>query len=226
MDPDVGNPALVAQEEGVEDVAVTDENTDYYDADMVFMFHSKSENKVKPGKGTGEKIPKDKMGQYTALGMIDNWRRKLDDYWMDNIRIKIDSKEYASVEHYYQASKFKNGFPKFAELFSLDSKSDISTDVKLCRKAGGKTGTTKKTNSATGKTEVVVLRPKTTTMDPDFYPNRCKEEREKAVMAKFTQNIDMGEVLKNTKRAKLVHYIAKNPPEVDYILMRVRASIL
>ena len=34
--------------------------------------------------------------------------------------------------HYYQGSKFKNGHPKFSKLFSLNSSSNISIDIKLC----------------------------------------------------------------------------------------------
>jgi predicted NAD-dependent protein-ADP-ribosyltransferase YbiA (DUF1768 family) len=130
----------------------------------------------------------------------------------------IEGKKYASVEHYYQSAKFKKGFPDFAHLFSLDANNDkedannIATNIELCKIAGSKTG-------KSGKT---IVRKKEIVIDPDFYPTRSLEERKKAVYAKFTQNMDMKDVLLHTNRAKLCHYVVKHPPEVDSILMEVR----
>jgi hypothetical protein len=50
-------------------------------------------------------------------------------------------------------------------------------------------------------------------------------EREKALYAKFTQNLDLKNILLSTKQAKLMKYISKSPPEVDVVLMRVRNKI-
>jgi predicted NAD-dependent protein-ADP-ribosyltransferase YbiA (DUF1768 family) len=218
IEPDEGAPLLEEEEDDNEenDKDHTNKMHDLYDPDVIFMFYSKSENKAKPGKGSGEKISKEQMNEYITLGTIDNWRRKLDDYWNEDANFTVDGKKYASVEHYYQGSKFKNGFPDFAQLFALDSDSDISKDVNLCKAAGSKTG----------KIKTQFIRPKHIKIDPDFYPLRSKEERQKAVLAKFTQNENMKYILQNTKRAKLCHYVVKNPPEIDTILMSVRQKIL
>lgn len=208
IEPDLGNPMLEMDQM---------QNTDFtelYNPEIVFMFHIKSENKSKPGKGSGEKIPNEKINEYISLGTIENWRRKLHDSWTESPFV-VDGKKYASVEHYYQGSKFKNGFPDFAFLFSLNSESDISKDVVLCKAAGSKSG----------KLKTELVRPKNIKIDADFYPNRNLEEREKAVFAKFSQNPDLTDLLLKTKNAKLTEYIVKNPAETDNILMKIRSLL-
>ena len=206
IDPDVGSP--------IEE----DDNQEYnhlYDSDTTFMVHAKSESKAKPGKGSGETIPNDKISSFIHLGKIENWRRKLDDQWVNNTPFKIDGRTYASVSHYYQGAKFKNGFPDFAMLFSLDSDSKFSKDVVLARAAGGKTG----------KLKTDILRPKNVVIDPDFYPLRNIQERTKALHAKFIQHSDLAKILMETRKAKIVNYIARNPPEVDLPLMKLRDEL-
>lgn len=205
IEPDVGGPL---EEED------TQEYSDLYDPDTTLMFHAKSENKAKPGKGSGETVPNDKISSFVNLGKMPEWRRKLDSSWT-NSPFKIDGRSYASVLHYYQGSKFKHGFPDFAMLFSLDSKSKISEDVVLARAAGGKSG----------KNKNDILRPKTVIIDPDFYPTRNKLEYAKALRAKFTQHPELAQVLIETKKAKLVHYVARNPPEVDIELIKLRSEL-
>jgi len=50
-------------------------------------------------------------------------------------------------------------------------------------------------------------------------------ERERAVYAKFSQNVDLRNILLATKNAKLTKYIVKSPPQTDYILMKVREKL-
>ena len=80
--------------------------------------------------------------------------------------------------------------------------------------------------SKTGKNKDNVLREKHIKVDPDFYeigPNsRDKTERLTAIIAKFNQNLDLKQVLLETKRAKLVHFIRGREPEVDTELMKLR----
>lgn len=197
-----------------------------YDSSIVFRFFSKSEKTALPGKGTGEIIPKDKMIDYKDLKTIPDWRRKLDDTWTsEEPAIEIGGHKYASIEHYYQASKFiYPGSPKqnndFALLFSIDSSSKIAKDVMIAKAAGGKSGKMKGSDK-----KDVILRPKDVTIDPHFYEGRNKKERITALMSKYGKIQEMTKLLKMTKRAKLVHYIAKQPPEVDVQLMEVRKRI-
>jgi predicted NAD-dependent protein-ADP-ribosyltransferase YbiA (DUF1768 family) len=196
--------------------------TNEYDPSIVFEFYTKSAA-TKPGKGTNEKIPANKRSVFTDLGRISNWRRKLDDDWTE-APFELNDKKWASVEHYYQAAKFRKHNPDFAELFSLNSDNAISKDVDLAKSAGSKSG--KATGKAKSKVKGdLLLRPKGIEIDPDFYGQRSEQERINAVRAKFTKNEDMKQLLLSTRDAKLMHYNHGAPADVDHILMSVRKEI-
>jgi predicted NAD-dependent protein-ADP-ribosyltransferase YbiA (DUF1768 family) len=202
----------IPAEEGAEEVDEEEDSTaPRYNKDIVFMYYNKSNSVPKAGKGSGEKILEKDILEYSQLNNSDsvNWRRKLDDYWV--AEFTVDSQKWSSVEHYYQAAKFKKQNPDFAKLFSLDSDSDISKEVDKAREAGSKPSNK--------------LRPASVKIDADFYGGRNDEERERAVYAKFSQNIDLRNLLIATKSAKLMKYIPKSPPQTDFILMRVRAKL-
>lgn len=212
IDPDEGNPRGNEEEEAQEIISQGYDNL--YDPKIIFSFYSKSNKKPYPGKGSHEEVPKEKIGDFSTLATIPDWRKKLDDSWME-AKFTLDGKDYASVEHYYQASKFKNSHPGFADLFTLGSGSPISKDVDLCQGAGGKSGKYKKEQ----------IRPKDYKIDPDFYPERNKEERKRAVEAKFTQNVDLQFLLLNTKEAKLVKYVPGSTRKPDIDIMKLREKM-
>ena len=214
IEPDVGNPATERDDE--------DKYGDLYDPEIVFMFHSKSEKTAKPGKGSGEKIPKAKIAEFGILAKTEDWRRKLDDSW-DNAQFTVDKMKWTSVEHYYQGSKFRKGFPDFYKQFSLDSDSEISKDIEIAKAAGSTAGTMKKK----GAKEQVILRPKSIIIDPDFYgQKRNLIERELGVRTKFAQNEDMKQLLLATKNAKLIHFVRGDGYETDKILMDIRKELI
>lgn len=193
---------------------------DLYDPEIVFTFHSTSDCKPKAGKGSGEKIADDRMTEFNTLNkdkLCNNWRKKLDDSWITPFT--IDGHRWGSVEHYYQASQFKKGFPDFYLQFSLDSESEISKDVALAKAAGGKSG----------KLKDKILRPKSIIIDSDFNEiglnTRSVEERKNALKAKFTQNLDLKKVLMETKNAKLVHFQRSAAPKGDEMLMKLRREL-
>ena len=132
----------------------------------------------------------------------------------------LDGKKWRTVEHYYQGSKFKKHNPHFYNQFSLDdTTSEIAKDVELARAAGSQKGIYKK-----GKKQIPI-RPPEIRIDADFYGSRHKEEREKALYAKFTQNDELKRALILTKNAVLKQYIPKRPAEPDHLLMKVRQKI-
>jgi predicted NAD-dependent protein-ADP-ribosyltransferase YbiA (DUF1768 family) len=182
-----------------------------YDPTIQFIYYSKSQNKPKPGSGSGELIPKDKKNTFLKLSKIDDWRKKLDDLW-SNAPFSLENHRWASIEHFYQASKFKKGYPDFYLQFSLDSESELSKDPTMAKTAGGKKSNT--------------IRPKDVKLDPDFYGERNLEVRNSALLAKFTQNLDMKELLALTYPAKLLKFIRGSPPEVDEQLMKIRQDLL
>ena len=40
------------------------------------------------------------------------------------------------------------------------------------------------------------------------------------------QNLDLQQILKETKRAKLTHFIRGREPEIDILLMKIRRELL
>lgn len=186
-----------------------------YTPDIVFQFYAKSNPNALPGTGAGEKIPETEKIHFHKLATFDNWRRKLSNFW--NEPFMLDNHTWQSVEHYYQASKFKNNNREFYLKFSLDSRSEISSDPVLAKAAGSKSG---KLNHST------IIRPSRITIDPDFFNHgRSEREMENAMFAKFSQNKNLKDLLLATRNAKLVHYQRGARPEVYQHLMRVRQKL-
>jgi len=181
-----------------------------YDKDTVFVFYSKSAS-AKPGMGKNETIPEDKKEMYTELAAIPEWRKKLSNFWIQPFT--LDNMTWASVEHYYQGSKFRNLNPEFYKQFSLDSGSELSKSAVLAKATGGKDVKHK-------------YRPKEIKVDPDFFEGRAEREMSVSQLAKFTQNPDLGEMLKATKRAKLAHYTRGGKLEIFHSLMNIRSDYL
>jgi predicted NAD-dependent protein-ADP-ribosyltransferase YbiA (DUF1768 family) len=195
---------------------------DLYDPEIIFMVHSKSDCNPKAGEGSGEKIPKMRLTEYTTLNkdkdkVCVNWRRKLDDSWLT--QFSLDGKRWASVEHYYLACQYKKGFPDFYDKFSLDSESDISKDIEVAKAA----------TSKTGRLDYKVLREKHIKPDDDYFEVKLNSPHElarnKALEAKFTQNLDLKKILLETKTAKLMRFIRGFPAKIDEDLMILRRKI-
>lgn len=185
--------------------------SELYDDTTHFMFYTASADE-EPGEGSGEKISEKNKLLFKDLSK--NWRRQLDDEFQ--APFMLDNKQWQTVEHFYQASKFKKGFPDFYASFSLDSDSEIAKDVKKAKAAGGKSG----------RFEKELLRPSQVKIDADFYGGRDVVERKNAIKAKFQQNEDLKKTLIKTKDAKLLHFVRGQEPEIDKILMEVRKALV
>ena len=208
LDADLGSP----NEEEETQIEV-----DLYDPQTIFVFHAKSDSHPFAGKGFGEKIETSKIREFSVLDKdkaCENWRRKLDDSWVTPF--SVEGKRWATVEHYVLGSQYKKGFPDFFEKFSLHTESDISNDLQLARAAASKSG----------KMKDLLLRPKNVKPDLDYEDkDRRTMERKTALTAKFSQNQDLLKVLKETKNAKLMHFVRGSPAVTDELLMKVRQQL-
>jgi predicted NAD-dependent protein-ADP-ribosyltransferase YbiA (DUF1768 family) len=182
-----------------------------WNEDTIFQFYYKSNSKPLPGKGTGEKIGSEGVKFYSNLSTITDWRKKLSNMWKSEFN--LDGHRWASVEHYYQASKFKRENPHFYLTFSLDSSNELSKDPLMANAVGD-----------TGKYEGNVVRPKHIKQDKDFQ-QRESAEIKLALQAKFSQNEDLKHLLIQTKRAKLIHFRRGQTPETAITLMEIRADL-
>ena len=86
----------------------------------------------------------------------------------------------------------------------------------MAKAAGGKTG----------KFKGAILRPKSITIDPDFFSSgRSKKAMKEAQLAKYTQNKSAQKILLATKDAKLQHYSRGQPPIVFTETMGIREDL-
>lgn len=210
-----------SEEDGTPTPQVNDD--ELYDDNIVFQFSSRSKD-AKPGKGAGESIPGEQVGKFNKLRNMKNWRRMLSNFYSlpkqkDEIRklFTLDGLNWASVEHWYQANKFKENNNTFYKTFALNSGSEISKDPKMAKSAGGKSGKFK------GK----LIRQKTIKIDDGFFDNGYNEKvMEEGQFAKYSQNAKLKFMLLETKDAKLVHKAPRQKEAVVfYDTMRIRNKL-
>jgi hypothetical protein len=197
-----------------------------YNDQVVFVFYKNSSDKRLPGMGPGEKIDPEETQRprFLALANFADWRKKLSDEWILDAPFTLDNKRWASVTHYYEASKYKKENYPFYLSFSLDANTDLSKDVKMAKAVSGnaKAATRKNTSS---------MRPESVTEDRDFYSirgegqGRDQKERFAAQFAKFSQNPDLKNLLLFTHDAKLMEHQRGKPPVLAETLMQVRDKL-
>ena len=195
-----------------------EKSEDLYEDDIVFMFHNRSDSSKDPGKGSGEKIPVLKISDFAALIDEKNWRQKLDDDW--STIITVDHLRWGSISHFLLAFLFKEIEPEIYKAFSLDHTTDekMAKDIDLAResieKGKGKEG---RFYAKYKKLPKRILKEEE---DTEF-----QNARKEALMAKFSQNADLGTLLRNTRKAKLIHFSRRNPGKADILMMEIRKNL-
>ena len=174
-------------------------NANLFDEDIIFQYYIKSSNKPIPGKGPGETISLNKIKDYGKLQSILNWRKQLSNLYEKEF--ELDEKKWLTIEHFMNANKFKNNKDIYDNL-SLNSKSEISSDIYKMQEEVK--GLTKDIN----------------------YDKKRDDILKRAIKAKFSQNEELENMLKETNRAKLVNYIVKREPITSFELMRYRKTLL
>ena len=160
-----------------------------------------------------------------------------------------DQLRWASVEHYYHAAKFRKNNPDFYAKFA--AKGEFGQNLELARQAAEPFGKGEIQSAKQGKQELAeeeaalvqeygitkpakktkqtggapYKRAPTIKIDPDFFGGRHREERTLALRAKFSQNMDLGALLRETQTAVLMHFRRGEEPYVDFPLMRVRDEL-
>ena len=161
-----------------------------------------------------------------------------------------DKLRWASVEHYWHAAKFRKNNPDFYANFALSG--EFGKSLELARQAGEPFGKGEKTADKQGKENLAeeeaqlvkeygikkplkkakqtggapYQRPVNIKIDPDFFGGRHRDERTLALRAKFTQNMDLGVLLRETQKAVLMQFRRGDEPYVDFPLMRVRDELI
>jgi len=184
-----------------------------YDEEIEFRYNNLSSASKLPGLGSGEKIPKNMVREFSELASITNWRKKLDNSWPQPFT--LDGHKWQSVEHYVQASKFKENNPDFYLSFTLDSNSELSKNPEMAKAAGSKTG----------KLKTVLVRPKEVKPDKEYDEETVKKMTKGALDAKFNQNEELKKLLISTKNAKLVYSPKSKEPIVSDDLMVIREAL-
>jgi hypothetical protein len=160
-----------------------------------------------------------------------------------------DQLRWASVEHYYHAAKFRKNNPDFYAKFA--TKGEFGQNLELARQAAEPFGKGEIQSAKQGKQELAeeeaalmqeygvkkpakktkqtggapYKRAPTIKIDPDFFGGRHREERTLALRAKFSQNMDLGALLRETQKAVLMLFRRGEEPYVDFPLMRVRDEL-
>jgi len=175
-----------------------------YNPSIQFYFYSGS-SAVAPGKGAREQMPEDQLVEYReSLKAFPHFRKMLSNFAVAPFH--LDGLDWLTVEHYYQASKFKKHNPDFYRTFSIQSGSDMSKHPAMAKAYGGKTG------KYMGKQ----VRPRSIVLDPDFFTGRGDQEMYYAQYAKFTQNQNMRDVLVATKDAQLIHTVSRSTQVIPF----------
>ena len=186
-----------------------------------FVFFSKSAD-AKPGKGAGEILH-----THTSYNLPDNFRKILSNFhvaefqWNGNDIFNDpfeDGTRFKSIEHAFQASKFKLAAENPKNLDARDVLNDAANQFTL--NSGNAIG---QGDGALAQKNRKLVR--LSTVDLDRWSRSSKDVMASAARALYTQNPREMEVLKATQSATLLHKIARSPKTDHFMhLEKIRDS--
>ncbi|MGB1277221.1 MAG: hypothetical protein ACPG77_15865, partial [Nannocystaceae bacterium] len=105
-----------------------------YREQVVLMFHSRSSD-APPGRGASESVAPEAVAPM-ELTNIPHWRRLLSNFAVSPFG--LHGLRWHSVEHCFQATKFRTVDPAYYHSFCLDSGTELSTSEGApVKRAGG-----------------------------------------------------------------------------------------
>jgi predicted NAD-dependent protein-ADP-ribosyltransferase YbiA (DUF1768 family) len=143
-------------------------------------------------------------GNYEELATIQHWRRKLGNHWI--APFETDGRTWNTLEHRLQASKIAFSDPEKAELFTLESQSELSKgDGNMAKKSG----------------HIVKMRPE----ELEAWKDKKNDLLADALRCKFGSNQEMKRVLLATGEAELYYISHNEEPRRQKLLEFIRSEL-
>lgn len=188
---------------------------DLYDDTVQFSLSSTASTTALPGQGAEERCDLEKCLPFAELAKGKEWRRKLDDSYVKMPLFQLDGHAWNSVEHFMSALPYKDRFQEYYLQFTHESNSELSKNAERAVAGASKAGKWKGTR----------IRPVEVDASREDMTESDRARLHDALVAKYTQNEDLGTLLLATLNAKLVRHRRGLPPLVLNQLMKVRDQL-
>ena len=176
---------------------------------MTDMFVFKFNSPDKPSgsyKGTGWSEHVSDINKYKVLNSIKDWRKKLSNMFVSDFT--LDGEKWNSVENYFHAVKYRGAYNKYYKTFTKNGGEPWSVEPFKAKQAGKAGRISKNGKIYTAKVDGVNI-PKDVKMRDDFYEGVHWKSMKLGLLAKFTQNKQLKQLLLATKDAKLYHLVTR-----------------
>ena len=165
-------------------------------------FYSKSADKPKPGQGSNEYVNDSYM--YNELAKISGWRKVLSNFHFSPF--EFEGKTYNTIEHVFQAKKIALEDPAKAELFTIESESELG----------------KGDGALAQKNRKLIKLSKTSLAKWDGMKDKVMKD---AAIAKYESCDEARKVLKLTQNAELWHIVSRKQPVRFVHLEEIRKNL-
>ena len=165
-------------------------------------FYSKSADKPKPGKGANEVV--EHHDNYADLAKIVGWRKVLSNFHFSPF--KFEGKTYNTIEHVFQAKKIALEDLVKAEMFTVESGTELGNGD----------------GASAQKNRKLVKLTKTSLAKWDGMKDKVMKD---AAIAKYKACPEARKVLQLTRNAELWHVVMRKQPVRFVHLEEIRANL-